>query len=614
MKLIQLKVTNFRCYREETILCLDDLTILVGKNDAGKSSILDALDIFFGGKPDTDDLNVLARKRDEKMRIICVFEDFPEKVIIDTNTETTFKQEYLLNENGKLEIIKEYDFTSSRIGPKVFANAKHPTAKEYDKLLSMKIDNLRNMAKSKLEKDHDNNIIDKNKKKIDQRKSSDLRQAIWESVDEKDLNLENIEIELNKEDGKEIWKQIEAYMPVFALFKSDRQSTDQDEEAQNPMKSAVKEAVKAVQQQLDEIADKVKEDVQRIIDLTMTKIKEMSPNLASQLNPSIETKGGETLFTIKLTGDQDIPVNKRGSGTRRLILLNFFRAQAEKKSEDRNSNVIYAVEEPETSQHPDNQIMLAKAFEELVERSDCQVFLSTHTPMLTRRFNLDSLRFVDDEGTQKIGDSPKIYKVADENTMNLIAESLGVLPNHNVKVFFGVEGRNDIDFLQAISKLLHENESDIPNLYDAVESGNLIFVPIGGCGNLDLWVSRLYELGVPEFYLIDSDNEEDGNHKLQGVIDNLRKINSKVWITKKNELENYIPYGALIEKYPKYTGEGKPSEDVPALLAKAYSRSERKIKSELALNICEIITPNFIPEIDEEVRMWLRDIGEALNS
>ncbi|VVE18446.1 DNA replication and repair protein RecF [Pandoraea capi] len=47
MKLISLAIKNFRCYREEMIVPISDLTTLVGKNDIGKSSILEALEIFF---------------------------------------------------------------------------------------------------------------------------------------------------------------------------------------------------------------------------------------------------------------------------------------------------------------------------------------------------------------------------------------------------------------------------------------------------------------------------------------------------------------------------------------------------------------------------------------
>lgn len=47
MRLIKFKIKNFRGYAKETSIDFDDLTVFIGKNDVGKSTILEALDIFF---------------------------------------------------------------------------------------------------------------------------------------------------------------------------------------------------------------------------------------------------------------------------------------------------------------------------------------------------------------------------------------------------------------------------------------------------------------------------------------------------------------------------------------------------------------------------------------
>mgnify|MGYP000065394173 CR=1 FL=1 len=47
MKIKSVKIKNFRGYRDEMRVDFDDLTVLIGKNDIGKSTILEALDIFF---------------------------------------------------------------------------------------------------------------------------------------------------------------------------------------------------------------------------------------------------------------------------------------------------------------------------------------------------------------------------------------------------------------------------------------------------------------------------------------------------------------------------------------------------------------------------------------
>ncbi len=47
MDLISISIEHFRCYKEKVTVTTSDLTTFVGKNDIGKSSILEALEIFF---------------------------------------------------------------------------------------------------------------------------------------------------------------------------------------------------------------------------------------------------------------------------------------------------------------------------------------------------------------------------------------------------------------------------------------------------------------------------------------------------------------------------------------------------------------------------------------
>jgi len=68
MRLARVRISNFRCYVEETTIDFDSLTVLVGRNDAGKSAIFDALAIFFGeANMDADDASKTGDK--ENVRI-----------------------------------------------------------------------------------------------------------------------------------------------------------------------------------------------------------------------------------------------------------------------------------------------------------------------------------------------------------------------------------------------------------------------------------------------------------------------------------------------------------------------------------------------------------------
>src|SRR5690606_18430187 len=143
--------------------------------------------------------------------------------------------------------------------------------------------------------------------------------------------------------------------------------------------------------------------VKSIADETLKKLQEMDANLASQLNPTFQPPKWENLFKASITGDDDIPINKRGSGVKRLVLLSFFRAKAEKAAQKSDhGSVIYAIEETETRQHPTNQRVLLRALTDL--SSEYQVVVTTHTPMLARSLPDQCLRYihVEDDGTRAL--------------------------------------------------------------------------------------------------------------------------------------------------------------------------------------------------------------------
>ncbi|MFA5586155.1 MAG: AAA family ATPase [Saccharofermentanales bacterium] len=92
MKLASVKLRNFRGYKEETIIPIHDITAFIGKNDVGKSTILEALEIFFNNtliECERDDLNIFAD--DRLIEISCVFSQLPDRINIDSSVETTLE-------------------------------------------------------------------------------------------------------------------------------------------------------------------------------------------------------------------------------------------------------------------------------------------------------------------------------------------------------------------------------------------------------------------------------------------------------------------------------------------------------------------------------------------
>lgn len=390
MKLSKIKLKNFRGYKEEITIDFDNLTAFVGKNDIGKSTILEALDIFFNegkgvAKLDKDDINKQALAENDTEIVISVcLEELPTSIVIDSTNETTLQAEYLLNSQNQLEIIKKYPNAGKE---KVFIKANHPTNDCCKDLLL------------KTQKELQKIINDRNIECGDRTKNAVMRTAIW--ANSTDLQLSEIEIDVTKGETKTIWEKMRNYLPLYSLFQSDRKNSDGDSEVQDPLKEAVKQILNdsGLQTKFSEIATEVEKKLKEVSDRTLEKLREMNPDVASSLNPVIPTaeslKWAEVFKTVSIAGDENIPINKRGSGVKRLILLNFFRAEAERRKNEENvPSIIYAIEEPETSQHTEHQKKLISAFLSLAETANTQVIITTHSAALVKELKFKHLRLI----------------------------------------------------------------------------------------------------------------------------------------------------------------------------------------------------------------------------
>ncbi len=398
MKIKTIKIQNFRSYKDEVEIEFGDLTAFVGKNDIGKSTVLEALDIFFNCgkgviKLDKDDVNKQALSEGNTETVISVcFEELPASIVIDSTNQTTLQAEYLLNSIKQLEIVKKY---SNGGKEKVFVRANHPTGNDCKDLLLKKNTELQKIIQ-------DNSITCSN-----QTINAVMRTAIWQHYNPQ-LQLANIEIDVTKGDTKSIWDKLQSYLPLYSLFQSDRKNSDGDSEVQDPLKEAVKQILNdaTLKTRFDEIAIEVKNKLQDVATRTLAKIQEMNPEIASSLNPVIPAtdslKWTDVFKSVSIAGDEDIPINKRGSGVKRLILLNFFRAEAERrKSEENIPSIIYAIEEPETSQHTEHQKKLIKAFLDLSNTANTQVIITTHSAALVKELQFQHLRLVKSDSTTK---------------------------------------------------------------------------------------------------------------------------------------------------------------------------------------------------------------------
>lgn len=600
MKLRRIEIENFRAFAKPLEVEIDDFTAFIGRNDVGKSSILAALTIFLEGDGVKIDLQDGSLHGDRsKVRVTCEFDELPEQIVLDNQFETNLVDEYVLRADGRLRITKLFDCSKSKITPAITINAEsHPVDAEGNSLLPLTITELRKKAE-------DLNIeLQQGEGNVKAR----IRRAIVERSGAYAFRPTNIAVDKNE--SKTLWQQILRCLPMCALFVSDRSSSDQDPEAQSPMAVAVDQALSEIQDQLDQLATHVETRVKEVADRTLTKLSEMNQELATQLIPRLKDPNlkWKNLFKYTLTSDLDVPMDKRGSGIRRLVLLNFFRAESERKAAtDGQRPIIYAIEEPETSQHPDHQRMLMQALLEIAANTG-QVIISTHAPGLAGEVPVHSLRLLDmDERAIRHVRSAE----SEDSTsfFNDLAKRLGMLPDNLVRVLVCVEGKNDIRFLKHVSHTLNAADPQLPDLSC---DPRFAPIPMQGCNLRDIVNLHLFKgFQKPEFHIYDRD---DNNTYAQQVCEvNSRGGGSRAVQTAKRTMENYIHPDA-IERVTGQRIDVTDDNDIVSTLCNQLRNKKAEVKAILSDEVASAMTTEEIDERDGqgEIRGWLRRMADLV--
>ena len=130
---------------------------------------------------------------------------------------------------------------------------------------------------------------------------------------------------------------------------------------------------------------------------------------------------------------------------KRLILLNFFRAEAERRLTEHSApSIIYAIEEPETSQHTENQKKLIVSLKSLSNAQNTQIIITTHSANIVKQLNFSNLRLIisDANGNNIRQINPQKLPYPSLNEVNYTAFSEITEEYHNELYGFIEENNN----------------------------------------------------------------------------------------------------------------------------------------------------------------------------
>lgn len=399
------------------------------------------------------------------------------------------------------------------------------------------------------------------------------------------------------------------------MFKADRENKDGDTEVQNPLRVATKNVLKGIEDKLDEVRKTIEEQVTQIGMDTIEKMKELDPDIAGQLRTVVNSKAWDTLFSFELIDDYDIPLNKRGSGVRRLLLLSYLRAEAERRAKENvNGNIIYAIEEPETAQHPDYQKKLIESIMDLSENPMHQIIITTHTPEIAKLARVDQIIFIKKENREPVIVNDQANKI------NEIIKTLGIHENIYSKVVICVEGENDISFLKNINRI-----EEFRSIVD-LSSDDVAMIPMHG-GSLKNWIQRDYlkKSNIKEIHLYDSDVRE-----YREIVEEMNRQSDgrrKGFITERYEMENYIPRSLVEQQFDidlsDYSDEWGTKLDIPKLLVgkvgskmgRDEDEKEKRIKMILNGSVMKKCTFDMISKMgnEEEIIKWFEEIKKQMS-
>lgn len=460
MRLKIFSVTNYRSITKAHKIHLDNFTVLVGKNNEGKSNLLTALYVatqilIEHGKDYSAHSNFVRNQRRSPrlarphMTMLYNWErDFPIHLQSKSGAlNSKFMLEFELNET---ELSEFKEFTKIEGNKKLIINL------QIDKNNKISIHSVKIGSKDHTKDSR--NIA----RFISDKLSFNYIQAI--RTDATTINvLEDI---INEELDK------------------------------LNMNSKYKSAIDKIVELESEVLNELSSQLIQPLSLFLPNLKDVK---IIQENPPYRRTRYRGYIDVMLNDGIETSISFKGDGIKSLVAL----AILNKRHNPNNASII-AIEEPEAHLHSGAIHSLINVI--LSISNNNQVIISTHNPLFIQRNNIKSNIIVNNSNATP---AKNIIEIRDV---------LGVLPQDNLRNashVLVVEGETDKIIL---SKILSIKSKIIAS---AIKNNNLVLKPLNGVGNLEHDILDLKNSMCKFFILLDNDkagNEAINNAKLKELI------------------------------------------------------------------------------------------------
>ncbi len=564
MKIESIRIENFRCFKDETIL-MDDYTCLVGANGVGKSTVLHALNVFFRQSKDCQtNLTTLTeddfhhKNTSKPIRISVTFKDLSNKakedlkdyVRLDKLVVTAVATYYNSTEKAEVEqhgnrmVIKEFAIYFERDKEK----ANSPELKEIYFTLREKYPELPKVSTktdmAKALRDYESN----RPKECSLKESSDQFYGISKGVNRLAPHIQWVFIPGTK-DVTEESEESKASALGQLLERTVRSKVNFTEKI-NSMKRDVRDDYQKLLDEEQNALDSISQSLRkRLADLS-------HPNISAQVlwkqDPDKSIKIEEPRACIRI-GERGFEADlaRFGHGLQRSYMLALLQELAQTDDTDAPT-LIMGIEEPELYQHPPQARYLAEALQELSLKNS-QILLCTHSPLFVASNHFDSIRIFRENGKQsyttisktsyeemakmlkEIGAEKKLHR--ETGMIAKLYPSLNPVINEMFfcKVLVLVEGIEDVAFITS-ELLLTGRNSDFRKY-------GCHIVPANSKSNMIKPLAVAKCLKIPTFVVFDADTDKE---KESEIVQH-KKENKAILALQDHSSENEWPDNHIIK-------------------------------------------------------------------
>lgn len=429
MKIFKIQVENYRLLKSFSIDLEDELSLVIGKNNTGKTSILSVMDKFLNSLEKNkfyfDDFNIEFKneikeliEHDEtaseenyeakgvKMKIYiqytstCNLENLS-RVMMDLDPENNLIVlgfEYVLSFEKYIELRKDYHEFKIHESQKQRENESYKQKSLFDFLRKSHADYFKIYRKS-IEINKDNLILNE-KTYIDLDK---------ESVSTKDIiNFKYISARRDVA-NKEADKTLSAQTSI--IYEKTETNPDQNKAVED-----FKDSLSETDDKLSGIyVDLFKTIIKKVGEFGGIKPNESEIEIISNLQHR-ELLKGNTTVVYRHDEDNKLPEHYNGLGYMNLICMIFeieiliqeFKREKEKKPADIN---LLFIEEPEAHTHPQMQYVFIKNIKNLLkegvrredgERRTLQYIISTHSSHIVADSDFDDIKYLKKESINSV--------------------------------------------------------------------------------------------------------------------------------------------------------------------------------------------------------------------